>query len=173
MHQDVQDEIYEHIISVVGHGRDPVIDDYPKLTKVLSVFYEALRMFPSAFLLMREAAEDTVLQIPGLNGQEGTTPLVVKKGVNVIVDLIGIRKSLSWFYPFVFNAYRHRQKTTRTTFRSQSNISLGVGTICPLIQNPSLDLVSGHGNALEESLPRRRLLRSFRYSYTNGTSNLY
>jgi len=42
---DIQDEIFEHIIAVVGYDRAPVYDDYTNLTKVLAVFYEALRMF--------------------------------------------------------------------------------------------------------------------------------
>ena len=58
---DLQDEIFEHIIAVIGHDRAPVsgsdtrqygfssgfqvFDDYPKLNKVLAAFYEALRMF--------------------------------------------------------------------------------------------------------------------------------
>jgi cytochrome P450 len=98
-HQDIQQEVYEHILSVVGCDRDPVIDDYAKLNKVLAVFYEALRMFPSAFVLMREATEDTVLKMPDPSGQEGTTSFAIQKGVNVIVDLIGIRElpSLSLF----------------------------------------------------------------------------
>ncbi|KAF8221624.1 cytochrome P450 [Tricholoma matsutake] len=96
-HQSIQQEVYQHIISVVGHDRDPVIGDYAKLNKVVSVFYEALRMFPSAFVLMREAAEDTILQIPNPPGQEGTAPLAVKKGVNVIVDLIGIQNNPRYF----------------------------------------------------------------------------
>jgi len=68
LHEDIQEEVYEQIISVVGPDRDPVrvvqvfssaqnphhclllkvFDDYPKLDKVLGVFYEALRMFRSS-----------------------------------------------------------------------------------------------------------------------------
>jgi hypothetical protein len=64
LHEEIQEEVYEQIISVVGPDRDPVrvhvfssaqnphhcllpkvFDDYSKLDKVLGVFYEALRMF--------------------------------------------------------------------------------------------------------------------------------
>ncbi|KAF8815129.1 cytochrome P450 [Phlegmacium glaucopus] len=78
---DLQDEIFEHIIGVIGYDRAPVFDDYPKLDKVLAAFYEALRMFPSGHLLIREAAEDTVLEIPNPHGQVGTTTIPVPKGV--------------------------------------------------------------------------------------------
>jgi len=45
LHPDIQNEIVEQIVSVVGYDRDPRYDDYSNLDKVLSAFYEALRMF--------------------------------------------------------------------------------------------------------------------------------
>lgn len=66
------------------------------------MFYEALRMFrelnvlkpplffflisqlvASGHLLFREAAEDTVLEIPKPHGQVGTTTIPIQKGVRV------------------------------------------------------------------------------------------
>ncbi|KAG5634315.1 hypothetical protein H0H81_002432 [Sphagnurus paluster] len=82
IHQDVQDEILEQIVSVVGYDRDPTYADYEKLDKVLSAFYEALRLFPTAYLIMREATEDTVLDLPNAVGQEGSTPFAVTKGTS-------------------------------------------------------------------------------------------
>ncbi|KAF8966623.1 cytochrome P450 [Flammula alnicola] len=94
LNPDIQEETYKHIISTVGHDRDPVrIRDYAKLDKVLAVFFEALRMFPSGHILIREAFEDTMLQIPNPPGEEGTTTIPVPKGVQVIVDMVGIRES--------------------------------------------------------------------------------
>lgn len=50
-------------------------------------------LFPLAagHILIREAYEDTVLQIPNPPGQDGTTALPVPKGMQVIVDMIGVR----------------------------------------------------------------------------------
>ena len=61
IHNDLQEETYEHIISVIGYERDPVscgilqisgyhngvqvYDDYTKLNKVFAVFFESMRMF--------------------------------------------------------------------------------------------------------------------------------
>lgn len=42
--------------------------------------------------MIREATKDTVVQIPNPRGQEGTTPMVIPKGVQVVVDMIGVRK---------------------------------------------------------------------------------
>ncbi|KAH0580883.1 hypothetical protein H2248_012042 [Termitomyces sp. 'cryptogamus'] len=97
LYQDIQEEVFEQIISVVGWDCDPVYEDYACLNKVLAVFYEALRMFPAGFILIREAEEDTVLQIPNPPGQEGTTPFPVSKGVQIIVDMIGIQYNPRYF----------------------------------------------------------------------------
>ncbi|KAG6917128.1 hypothetical protein DXG01_003794 [Tephrocybe rancida] len=94
LYQDIQEEVLEQIISVVGWDRDPTYEDYSSLNKVLAAFYESLRMFPAGHILIREATEDTVLQIPNPDGQHGTTPFPVPKGVQVIVDMVGVRKSL-------------------------------------------------------------------------------
>lgn len=97
LHPDVQNEISEQIVAFVGYDRDPVYDDYSNLDKVLSAFYEALRLFPAAYLLIREAAEDTVLHIPNIGGEEGTTPLPIRKGTNVVIDMIGIQYNPRYF----------------------------------------------------------------------------
>jgi hypothetical protein len=73
VHQDIQDEILEHILTVIGPDRETVSDflshlytfhvtnqfmetfeDYPKLNKVLAVFLEAIRMFRMQPLLALE-----------------------------------------------------------------------------------------------------------------------
>jgi hypothetical protein len=69
--------------------------------------------------MMRDAAEDTVLQIPNPPGEDGSTALPVPKGVQVcrsrsfyltrgidcpvqvIVDMVGVRKSLFRISQFV------------------------------------------------------------------------
>lgn len=97
VYDDIQEEVFQQIISVVGSERDPVFDDYAKLDKVLSAFYEALRLFPAGFVLIREATEDTTIQIPNPVGQEGTTPIPVAKGTQVIVDMIGVQYNPRYF----------------------------------------------------------------------------
>ena len=43
-----------------------------------AAFYEALRMFPSGAVMIREATEDTVLKIPNPVGEEGEKVLIVE-----------------------------------------------------------------------------------------------
>ncbi|KAJ7269928.1 cytochrome P450, partial [Mycena rebaudengoi] len=115
IHPNIQDEVVEQIMSVVGSERDPEYEDYSKLDKVLAIFYEALRMFPAAQVLIREATEDTVLNIPNLVGEEGSKTVPVPKAARylsyahifplldidsfckVIVDMIGVQYNPRYF----------------------------------------------------------------------------
>ncbi|KAJ7211319.1 cytochrome P450, partial [Mycena pura] len=45
INEEIQEEIVQHILEVVGTDREPQFEDYAKLDKVLAVFYEAARMF--------------------------------------------------------------------------------------------------------------------------------
>lgn len=86
-----------------------MLEDYHKLDKVLCAFYEAARMFPAVYVMLREATEDTKLVVPTSFGDE-TTTLAIPKGtrvsyaheamsaevltramMQVIVDTIGLR----------------------------------------------------------------------------------
>ena len=84
-----------------------VYDDYPKLNKVLAAFFEGLRLFrtyhliftiahrftvltmltsiASGYLMIREAFEDTMLQVPNPHGEEGVKTLHVPKGTEVFI----------------------------------------------------------------------------------------
>ncbi|KAG5641736.1 hypothetical protein DXG03_004308 [Asterophora parasitica] len=97
LYGDIQEEVLEQIISVVGLERDPAFEDYSNLDKVLAAFYEALRMFPAGHVLIREATEDTVLQLPKPVGQEGTIPFPVPKGTQVMVDMVGVQYNERYF----------------------------------------------------------------------------
>ncbi|CCM03425.1 uncharacterized protein FIBRA_05556 [Fibroporia radiculosa] len=96
VHQDVQDDIHRQIIDVVGPDRDPTADEYHKLNKVLNAFYEAGRMFPASFLMVREAAEDTSLVIPNSPGG-GETTIVVPQGTGMIIDTLGMENNPRYY----------------------------------------------------------------------------
>ncbi|KAF5356947.1 hypothetical protein D9756_006377 [Leucocoprinus leucothites] len=96
-HSEIQEEVYEHILFVIGKTRDPVWDDFNKLEKVIAVFFESLRLFPSGHVMIREAREDTVLTVPNLGGLEGTRGIPVSKGTEVVVDMIGVQYNSRYF----------------------------------------------------------------------------
>jgi len=97
VYPEFQEEVYEEIKSIMGNKREPTLDDYPKFTKTLAAFYETLRMFPAGHLLIREAQEDTVLQVPNPVGESGSKSIPVPKGLQVIVDMIGIQYNPRYF----------------------------------------------------------------------------
>jgi hypothetical protein len=45
-----------------------------------------------AFIMIREATEDTVLKIPNPVGVGGSTTVPIQKGVMVVVDMVGVRE---------------------------------------------------------------------------------
>ncbi|TFK73443.1 cytochrome P450 [Pluteus cervinus] len=123
LHEDIQDEVHEEIMSVIGH-RDSALSDFTKLEKVVSAFYEAIRMFPPGFVLVRQASEDTVLYLPNPVGQEGTTSLPIQKGTKVIIDMIGIQYNPRYFdEPEKFKP----QRWYGVSKDSESASSFGVG----------------------------------------------
>ncbi|KAK0452607.1 cytochrome P450 [Armillaria borealis] len=97
VHDEIQEEVYQEIKSVLSDHPDPRFEDHTKLEKVLAVFYEALRMFPPGHVLIREAAKDTVINVPKPVGQEGTIPIPIPKGFQVMVDMVGIQYNPRYF----------------------------------------------------------------------------
>ncbi|EJT98662.1 cytochrome P450, partial [Dacryopinax primogenitus] len=85
---EVQQHAYDEIMSVIKEGSDPTLDDFEKLPFVQGCFQEALRMYPTAHVLMRRPVEDTVLQVPSRQG--GVVPLSVPSGQVVALDFFGI-----------------------------------------------------------------------------------
>jgi len=49
----------------------------------------------AAHVMIRDAYEDTTLQIPNPVGEEGTKSVAIEKDTVVIVDMVGIRECLS------------------------------------------------------------------------------
>jgi len=97
LNQDIQDEVVEQIREVVGYDRDPQFEDYNNLNKVLAAFFEALRLFPSGHIMIRQASEDTVVQMPNPRGQEGTIAVPIAKGQVVVIDMVGVQRNPRYF----------------------------------------------------------------------------
>ncbi|KAF9269573.1 cytochrome P450 [Marasmius fiardii PR-910] len=94
----IQQEIYESVIEVIGLERNPDFEDYNKLNKVMCAFIETVRLIPGGHLLIREAGEDTIIDIPA-DPKSGSPKesLPVKKGAKVIVDMIGLHRNPRYF----------------------------------------------------------------------------
>ncbi|KAK7044662.1 cytochrome P450 [Favolaschia claudopus] len=79
---DLQNEVLEQITFVLGSRHELQYDDYPKSDKVLACFFEAIRIVPAGHVLIREAAEDTVITIPNPVGEEGIQAVFIAKEYN-------------------------------------------------------------------------------------------
>ncbi|KAK0237713.1 cytochrome P450 [Armillaria nabsnona] len=97
VYDDIQDEVYDQIKSLLSDQTEPTFEDYAKLDKVLAVFYEATRMFPPGHVLIREATKDTVIQVPRPVGEEGTISMPIPKGFQIIVDMVGVQYNPRYF----------------------------------------------------------------------------
>ncbi|CAL1705399.1 unnamed protein product [Somion occarium] len=81
-----QERVYQHIKSVLGDS-EPKFDDYGALAPVLHCFYEALRLYPAAFLMGRVATADTMISASGLLPSSDT--LAIPKNTEIVLDMIG------------------------------------------------------------------------------------
>ncbi|KAL5524766.1 hypothetical protein ACEPAF_9912 [Sanghuangporus sanghuang] len=107
LNPDKQEWVYNSIISAIGDripGSSPsglghallftfslqTFDDFDVLICVLACFYEALRMYPAAFMLSRVAAKDLTLSIPTRDNPERIEQVFVKKGTPIYLDLVGM-----------------------------------------------------------------------------------
>ncbi|KAG9001280.1 hypothetical protein FRB93_012207 [Tulasnella sp. JGI-2019a] len=97
-----QQQLYDHIKGVL-QDREPGFEDVPKLTRVLAVFFETLRLYPATSELTRYVEEDTTFSVSAalsesdaadfttLGGKElRRTEVVIPKGSEVKLDLIAL-----------------------------------------------------------------------------------
>jgi len=89
VHQDVQDNLYKSIVNAIG-SREPCFEDYDALQDVLACFYEALRLFPAAYLITRQPKVDTILNLPRADDPSIVEPMHVKKGTTIVMDVVGM-----------------------------------------------------------------------------------
>ncbi|KAI0262875.1 cytochrome P450 [Gloeopeniophorella convolvens] len=94
---EIQREVCDQIVDVVGLERDPAFDDFVNLDKVSNVFFEALRLFRTLFYSNRQVAADA----------SGTRIVPVQKGYSVVVDMTGVQYNPRYFSePYKFNPGR-------------------------------------------------------------------
>ena len=86
--------VSDAILTVAPLEPYQTFEDYDKLGKVVATFYEALRVFPSAAIILREACEDTALYVPNPPGVEGGRTIALPKGALMTIDFVGLRECL-------------------------------------------------------------------------------
>jgi len=63
LYPDVQEKLYQHIISVIGLNT-PTYDDFPKLTYTYNVMKETLRLYPSVVVVPKINPKPVTLKVP-------------------------------------------------------------------------------------------------------------
>ncbi|KZT40284.1 cytochrome P450 [Sistotremastrum suecicum HHB10207 ss-3] len=90
LNEEEQEIAYQHIRKTLPDDRLPTFDDYDSLNVVLACFYEGLRMYPAAYLTIREASEDTRLSVPSLKRPGEMETVTIKKGTTIMNDFVGM-----------------------------------------------------------------------------------
>ncbi|KAG9038533.1 hypothetical protein FRB95_000754 [Tulasnella sp. JGI-2019a] len=118
LEQEEQEKLHAHIKEVLG-DREPTFEDHGRLTRVLAVFYETLRLFPSGTFIPKEAAEDAHFMVnSALSEEEVADPLLmgekncqkslfIPKGSTVWINIAGLHYNPRyWKDPYAFNPNR-------------------------------------------------------------------
>ncbi|KAG9014710.1 hypothetical protein FRB94_010557 [Tulasnella sp. JGI-2019a] len=114
-----QQQLYDHIKDVL-QDQEPVFEDVLKLTRVLAVFFETLRLYPALSELTRYVEEDTTFLVPAAlsepdaadfstpGGEElRRTEAFVPQGSEVRLDLLALHYNPRyWPDPYKFQPDR-------------------------------------------------------------------
>ncbi|KLO17485.1 cytochrome P450 [Schizopora paradoxa] len=115
IYPETQDFIFREIKDVLGN-REPAFEDYDALVAVQACFFEALRIYPVSFLMLRHATEDTMLNIPRTDDPSVVETIRIKKGTNLVGDLVGLSYDPQVFPdPEEFNPRRWLEKIPATS----------------------------------------------------------
>ncbi|TEB05118.1 cytochrome P450 [Coprinellus micaceus] len=132
LNPEIEKEVLQNIIEVVGWNGKPTFEDYGKLDKVLAVFLEVLRMYPcaSGHLMFRKATKDTTLKLPRPVGEEGADTIPIAKGTMMVIDMVGLQYNPRYFEDpesFKPSRWSASQRTPTRSPLSVSNVSYNLG----------------------------------------------
>jgi len=90
LYQDEQEKVYQEIKRVLPDGRDPNFEDSESFTYLRKCIQETMRLYSPASVLLREAMQDVQLSVTKRATGEKSHNVVIKKGTQVLVNIIGI-----------------------------------------------------------------------------------
>ncbi|KAJ3650713.1 hypothetical protein Zmor_016795 [Zophobas morio] len=98
LHPDIQDQVYEEVLRVLGSEKIPDFQDLPSLKYTELVIKETMRLFPPNIFMARDVQED----LP-LDGEDITLP----KGSIVMLGVLHLHRSTEyWPDPLKFDPDR-------------------------------------------------------------------
>ncbi|KAJ7031686.1 cytochrome P450 [Mycena alexandri] len=95
LYEDIQEEVFQEIRSVMSLDGKLAFEHYSRLTKVQSAFLEASRLFPAVMMIFRETTDIVTLKTDEEDGHGGQVTL--GPGTWVAVDVPGIHYSPRYF----------------------------------------------------------------------------
>ncbi|KAH9895604.1 cytochrome P450 [Cubamyces lactineus] len=87
LHPEFQEEMHREVMEAMPTQADFTFANSSKLRKTQACFLEASRIYPAGFMLIRNAAEDIILEHVGPNRDQRVP---IAKGTRVVVDTIGL-----------------------------------------------------------------------------------
>ncbi|KAJ6473258.1 cytochrome P450 [Mycena sanguinolenta] len=88
LYEDIQEEVYQEILEVISRDGELNFKNHSQLIKVQSSFVEAARLYPAAFMMIRETTETVVLKTDEEDGHGGQ--IVLPPGTRATVDVVGL-----------------------------------------------------------------------------------
>ncbi|TDL26326.1 614/534 cytochrome P450 [Rickenella mellea] len=115
LYQDEQDNLFQHINSVLSDGRPPTYEDMGALTYSLAVLYETLRLFPPVIAIPKTCAEATTLATSTSSGERRV--VAVPKGSLINLHIAGLHCNPKyWKDPLEFRPRRFLEDYNRDAF---------------------------------------------------------
>ncbi|KAJ7147264.1 cytochrome P450 [Mycena filopes] len=95
LYEDIQEEIYQEVRDVMSSDGKLTYNNYSRLKKTQAAFLEGARLFPAAYVMIREAADDVVLTTDEEDGHGGQ--ILIEAGTKVVVDVVGLHYNAKIF----------------------------------------------------------------------------
>ncbi|KAJ7131741.1 cytochrome P450 [Mycena crocata] len=95
LHEDIQEEVYQEIKQVMTADGKLHFNDSSRLQKVQGSFLEGARLFPAAYVMIRDATETVVLKTDEEDGHGGQ--IVLEPGTRITVDVVGLHYNPKYF----------------------------------------------------------------------------
>ncbi|KZT71520.1 cytochrome P450 [Daedalea quercina L-15889] len=115
LYQDEQEKLYRHIMSVTPDDTLPAYEEMGKLSYVMAVFLETMRMFPPVINIPKYAEQDATLPTQNMAGDKLTVPC--PKGTYLMIHTPGLHYNPRyWKDPHTFDPSRFLGDWPRDAF---------------------------------------------------------
>ncbi|KAG8779245.1 hypothetical protein FRC15_010281 [Serendipita sp. 397] len=119
VHQDVQQKLYDSLISIVTEGKQPTYGDIVRWSYGLAVIYEALRLYSPVPAYPKHAAEDYNVVTYSNDGKNTPIPVSIPKGTHILINIAGLHYNPKyWKDPHDFRPERFMGDYNRDAFFS-------------------------------------------------------